>query len=283
MGLLTRTRASGAPRGVFPLVWPAPAAPPSFGRGHVEISSLPVAPRDVLSIRGLETECVVGVYPRERGRPQPLGLDIELSVDTEAAATTGKLSRTVDYDATAKALVFLLQSCRFGLLETAAHALARYLLSEPLPTERQARVQAVRIQLVKPQALPGNAVAALSVERDASWAAIPRESTAFGSVDLILECREATIVRLNLAPGADVALHEHGEAHDAELALTQGLVVDGTPFPRGARRAAGRGTPRRFANPTRRWQSVLCADSPALPRARATSRSRALEPEERLE
>ena len=224
--------------------------------------------RDVLSIHGLETECVVGVYPRERGRPQPLSVDIDMSVDSEAAAATGKLSRTVDYDATAQAVVFLLQSCRFGLLETAAQALAKYLLAEPLASQRQARVHAVRIRLVKPQALPGAAVASLSIERDASWASIERQPTPFGSVDVILDCREASIVRVNLAPAAHVALNEHDEAHDAELALTHGLVLDGAPFPRGSRRALGRGTPRVLANPTRRWQSVLCADSPAYPRPR---------------
>lgn len=229
-----------------------------------------VPARDVLSIHGLETECVVGVYPRERGRPQPLSLDIDLTVDTEPAATSGKLSKAVDYDATAQALVFLLQTCRFGLLETAAHALARYLLSHPLPTERQARVHAVRIRLVKPQALPGSAVASLTIQRDSSWAVVPRESRAFGSVDVILDCPEASIVRLNLAPGAEVALHEHHEAHDAEHALTQGLVLDGAPFPRGARRAMGRGTPRLLANPSRRWQSLLCTDSPMLERGAET-------------
>jgi FolB domain-containing protein len=238
---------------------------------------------DVLSIHGLETECVVGVYPRERGRPQPLSLDIDLTVDTEPAAASGKLSKAVDYDATAQALVFLLQTCRFGLLETAAHALARYLLSHPLPTQRQARVHAVRIRLVKPQALAGSAVASLTIEREASWAAVPREPCAFGSVDLILDCREASIVRLNVAPGAEVALHEHHEAHDAELALTAGLVLDGAPFPRGSRRALGRGTPRVLSNPSRRWQSVLCADSPSTPRASAAARGARAWPDDRLE
>jgi dihydroneopterin aldolase len=230
-----------------------------------------VSARDTLSIRALETECVVGVYPRERGRPQPLSLDIDLAVDSEAAASTGRLSRTVDYDATAEAIVFLLQSCRFGLLETAAHALARYLLAEPLPSERRARVQWVRIQLVKPQALSGAAVASLTIERDASWANARREPTEYGSTDVVVECREATIVRVNLAPGSEVSLHEVGEAHDFELALTQGLVLDGRPFPRGSRRSLGRGTPRKLANPTRRWQSILCADSPALDRRVARS------------
>ena len=98
--------------------------------------------RDVIAIHGLETECVVGVYPHERGTPQPLFIDVELSVDTEAAARSEKLSYSIDYDGLASQLVFLLQSCRFRLLETAAHALCAYLLSPPAPGERRAQVRA---------------------------------------------------------------------------------------------------------------------------------------------
>ncbi len=218
--------------------------------------------RDVLSIRGLETECIVGVYPQERDRPQPLEIDIQLEVDTEAAARSGKLSRTVDYDATARAVVFLLQSCRFGLLETAAHALATHLLSPPALGERRAQIQAVRIDLSKPQALPGTAVACLSVAREAGWAEIRQEVRPFGSVDVIHESREARIVRVNIAPRQEVRLECFGAAHEAELVLTSGLSADGAPLLAGTRRSFARGAPRSVANPTRRWQSLLCVDSP---------------------
>lgn len=216
--------------------------------------------RDVLSITGLETECVVGVYPRERGRPQSLRLDIDLHVDTESAGRSGRLSRTVDYDVTARAVVFLLQSCRFGLLETAGRALATFLLAPPAAGERRAAIQAVRIKLIKPQALEGSAIASLQVERDASWAHIRREVTSFGSVDVIHQSREAGIYRVNIAPRQDVDLFEHGAAHESELVLTSGLVASGEPIAEGARRSPGQGAPRRVVNPTRRWQSILAVD-----------------------
>jgi dihydroneopterin aldolase len=221
-----------------------------------------VSARDVLSIRGLETECVVGVYPHERDRPQPLSIDIDLSVDTESAARSGKLSRTVDYDATARVVVFLLQSCRFGLLETAAHALASYLLAPPGAGERRALISAVRIDLTKPQALPGNAVARLTVERDASWVEIRHESRPFGSVDVIHESREARIVRLDVAPRQQARL-PHVEAADrSELALSPGLSLDGVAMLRGTRRSpAGART---VQNPSRRWQTLLCVESPRV-------------------
>jgi dihydroneopterin aldolase len=220
-----------------------------------------VPARDVLRIRGLETECVVGVYPRERNRPQLLRIDLELSVDTESAGKTGRLSRTVDYDSTALGVVFLLQSCRFGLLETAAHALATHLLAPPSPAERRAAIAAVRIELIKPQALPGNAVASLCVEREASFANIRHESTDFGSVDVIHESPEAAIVRINFAPKTEAAL----SGHDAEFVLSSGLTARGEPLGANTSRRLRRDAERRVVNPTRRWQSLIAVRSdPAL-------------------
>ena len=69
-------------------------------------------PRDVLSINGLSLECVVGVYPHERGEPQPLILDLDLVIDTEEAARSERIARTIDYDAMAGQLTFLLQAGR---------------------------------------------------------------------------------------------------------------------------------------------------------------------------
>jgi dihydroneopterin aldolase len=234
-----------------------------------------VASADKLSIVGLSTECVVGVYPRERGRPQPLRVDLDLYVDTEAAAKSGRLSRSVDYDATARLIEFLLQSCRFGLLETAAHAIATCLLAPPGPGERRAQIQAVRLKLIKPEALPKGALASLEIERDAAWAKLERVPVEFGTVDVLHESPEAGIYRLNLAPRRAVALEEHGRAHEAELVLTAGLCERGAPLPPGTRRSFQRGAPRELENPTRRWQSILCADSPLTPRRRSFTTARA--------
>ena len=55
---------------------------------------------------------------------------------TEASAVKESLRLTVDYAAIASQLVFLLRSCRFRLLETAAHVLARYILAPPAPDEQ---------------------------------------------------------------------------------------------------------------------------------------------------
>ena len=72
-----------------------------------------------------------------------------------------------------------------------------------------------------------------------------------------------------VAPGIGRALAglAPGDGPLGERLATAGLVLDGVPFPRGARRVRGRGTPRVVTNPTRRWQSVLCADSPLFVRS----------------
>jgi dihydroneopterin aldolase len=216
----------------------------------------------VISIAGLETECVVGVYPRERDRPQPLRLDLELVVDTEDAAKSGRLSRTVDYDRTARQIIFLLQSCRFGLLETAAHAIAMCLLIAPAPGEQRSMISGVRLKLIKPEALPGNAVASLEIEREASWARTQRLDLPFGHVDVIHESPEAGIYRLSFAPRVEARLHEVDRAHESELVLTAGLSNGEKPLLAGTELRHERGTPRTYVNATRRWQSMLCVDSP---------------------
>ena len=89
--------------------------------------------RDVIRIQGLRVDCVVGVYPHERHRVQPLEVDVAMTLDTRRAGQRERLAHTVDYAATANQIAFLLRSCRFYMLETAARALTRLLLAPPAP------------------------------------------------------------------------------------------------------------------------------------------------------
>jgi FolB domain-containing protein len=221
-----------------------------------------VTHRDVLAISGLETECVVGVYPHERDRQQPLRVDLDLYVDTEHAAKSAKLSRTIDYDRMTREIVFLLKSCRFGLIETAAGALASYVLAAPGPGEQRAHVLGVRLKLIKPHALPRGTEASLEIRRERDWVKITEEQTAFGNVEVLFESREASIFRVNLAPNRKCALHRETRPHEAEMVLTEGLVDDGLPRLTGSARRFATGTPRTYENPTAHWQSILCVHSP---------------------
>lgn len=221
-----------------------------------------MAHADRIRIRDIEVECVVGVYPHERDTPQPLRVEVELWLDTEHAGKREHLHSSVDYALVEAQIRFLLSSCRFRMLETAAHALLRFLLAPPAPGERRAQVARARIVLEKPGALGGVAVPSLDVERDASWVELVREQKPFGVVDIIHETRDAGIYRLNLAPGAEIPLHVHRVMSESEMVLSKGLLCQDRPAPRGAVYRWPKGAAHRYVNPTKRWQTILCVDAP---------------------
>jgi dihydroneopterin aldolase len=226
------------------------------------LSSINVAHSDWIRIRGLEVDCVVGVYPHERDLLQPLRLDVELCLDTELAARSERLRRSVDYAAVSAQLAFLLRSCRFRMLETAAHALCRYLLAKPAPGERRAQLARVRLTLEKPAALGGRAVPSLEIERDAASVELSHEDKPFGTVDIIHETRDAGIYRLNIAPQSGIPLHVHRVMQEAEMVLSGGLLCQGKPVLAGTAYRWPKGAAHCYHNPTRHYQTILCVDAP---------------------
>lgn len=218
--------------------------------------------RDTIHISDLTVDCVVGVYPHERDTPQPLTVDVAMRLDTEPAAAEERLVLSVDYALVAAQVAFLLRTCKFRLLETAAHALAKYLLAPPPAAEKRGRAESVTLRLTKHGALDGHAVPALEIERDRRWAELGREHKGFGTVDVVHETRDAGIYRLNLDPGGAIPLHVHHRMREAEMVLTEGLLVQGREVAPGTVHRWPRGAPHRYDNPTDRVQTVLCVDSP---------------------
>lgn len=217
---------------------------------------------DQIRIDNLQVDCVVGVYPHERDVPQPLRVDLCLWLDTRPAAIKESLRASVDYAAIAGQVAFLLTSCRFRMLETATHALACYLLAPPALGERRAAVQRVRVRLTKPNALRGVAIPSIEVEREASSITIETEHSKFGIVDIIHETRDAGIYRLNVAPRASIPLHVHRAMHESELVLSEGLLCQGEVASAGSIRRWPLDAPHHYDNPTDRYQTILCVDSP---------------------
>lgn len=221
-----------------------------------------MAHSDWIRIRGLRVDCVVGLYPHERDVAQPLELEVHLCFDAEAAAVREKLSLSVDYAALSDQLAFLLRSCRFWMLETAAHALCAYVLAPPAPSERRAPIARARVILTKPTALGGRAVPSIELEREASFVPVGREDKPFGTVDVIHETRDAGIYRLNVAPGREIPLHVHRVMRESEMVLTRGLLCQGKPVSAGTVQQWPHGFPHSYRNPTKRFQTILCVDAP---------------------
>lgn len=215
-------------------------------------------PLDVIELRGLAVDCIVGVFQRERVTPQPLRLDVALFLDTRGSAGDGRLAHTVDYGRLAGELRFLLEACRFELLESAAEAVSRYVLMPPTEDVPRAQVRAATVRVTKPQALGGLAVPSLQVHRTAEELQYPSEEKPFGRVDLIHEGAGYGIYRLRVRPGGVVSPADR-EPHmeESELVLGPGLLLQGQPVARGMGFHWPRHFSHRYENPSATEQTVL--------------------------
>ncbi len=101
-------------------------------------------------VHGVRLEAEVGVYPSERGRTQPLIVDVELDV---AWAGADRLADTVNYETIVAAARAVAAEGHIELVEIFAEHLAARCLADP-------RVTRARIRVEKPEALAPHAAGA---------------------------------------------------------------------------------------------------------------------------
>ncbi len=117
-----------------------------------------VSAEDKILIEGLEVFARHGVDPAERKLGQRFVIDVEATVDLEAAGRADDLERSVDYAAVADAAVEAATAPARRLVEAVAEAVAARVL------ERFARVAAVRVRVRKPSAPIRHRLASVGVE-----------------------------------------------------------------------------------------------------------------------
>lgn len=101
---------------------------------------------DIVFIRELRAETVIGVYDWERSIRQTVVLDLELAVDNRRAAASDKLEDTLDYAALSARLLSFIEGSDFQLIETMAEQVAAIVLQE-------FGVPWLRLRLAKPGAV----------------------------------------------------------------------------------------------------------------------------------
>jgi dihydroneopterin aldolase len=101
-----------------------------------------------LFVSGLEIDAEIGVYPHERGRTQPLVVDLEAEL---TAIEVNSLSQTLDHNMVAEACRRLARA-HIDLVETFAEQLAKSFLEYP-------QVRRVVVRIHKPTAIPGASAA----------------------------------------------------------------------------------------------------------------------------
>jgi FolB domain-containing protein len=163
---------------------------------------------DVIRIRRLELDCIVGIRPQEREHRQRVRLDVGLHADLSSAGRTGRISLTADYDQVAHEVAQLLSFRHYHLIEMAAEEVSAMLLGV------HSLVQRVDLRIEKPGALEGRARAAsVEVRRTREDFPVSVQQTAYGQHEVLLETREARLELLRLQPGQSTS---HGPGFAAQ-------------------------------------------------------------------
>ncbi len=106
-----------------------------------------------ISVEDIRVRCIIGVYPRERRRRQPLRIDVLLNYTHEEVMHTDEISAGVDYSLVHQEIRWCAQTGRYQTLEALAYAISQKLSGVFPLIGRQI------ITIRKPRALPGTAVA----------------------------------------------------------------------------------------------------------------------------
>ena len=113
---------------------------------------------DIVFIRDLRIETIIGIYDWERVTPQTVRLDLDMRWDNRGPAEGDDIARALDYEQVSKRLIQFIGESRFLLIETMAEQVAAMVMDEfGSPW--------VRVRVAKPGAVKGAAEVGVQIER----------------------------------------------------------------------------------------------------------------------
>lgn len=113
---------------------------------------------DIVYIKDLQIETVIGIYDWEREVKQVVSLDLEMGADIRKAAQSDNIEDTLDYKAVSKRLISFIGDSEFELVEAMAEQVAAIVLNE-------FKVPWLRLRLSKPGAVRGAHDVGVIIER----------------------------------------------------------------------------------------------------------------------
>ena len=113
---------------------------------------------DIVFIRDLQIETVIGIYDWERKVRQIISLDIDMATDIQKAASSDNIDDTLSYKTVAKRLIAFVEESEFELVESLAEKICAIILDE-------FGVPWVRLTLNKPGAVRGSKSVGVMIER----------------------------------------------------------------------------------------------------------------------
>ena len=113
---------------------------------------------DIIFLRGLQIETVIGIYDWEREIRQTVILDLEMGTDIRKAAATDDINHTLDYKTLSKRIIAFVEASEFLLVETLAEKISTIILEE-------FSVPWLRLTLNKKGAISGASDVGIQIER----------------------------------------------------------------------------------------------------------------------
>ena len=113
---------------------------------------------DIVYIRDLKIDTVIGIFEWERRIRQTVSIDLEMAFDIRPAAASDNIADALDYKAVAKRLIAFVEAAEFLLVETLAEKIAAIVQDE-------FGVPWLRLRLSKPGAVRGAQDVGVVIER----------------------------------------------------------------------------------------------------------------------
>ncbi|MFO1429645.1 MAG: dihydroneopterin aldolase [Candidatus Competibacteraceae bacterium] len=113
---------------------------------------------DIIFIRELRIETMIGIYDWERQIKQVVCLDLEMGTDIRKAAASDGIKDTLNYQAVAKRLLQFVGDSQFFLVETLGERIAELVMTE-------FEVPWLRLTLSKPGTVRGSREVGIIIER----------------------------------------------------------------------------------------------------------------------
>jgi len=128
---------------------------------------------DIISLSGLTTECIIGIWDWERKIKQKVVIDLEMAADIRKAARSDSIEDTLDYDSVSQRLLQFVSDSQFRLVETLTDRIAQIIITE-------FGVSWVRIKLNKPGAVRASRDVGIRIERSSADYTAPLPADAGG-------------------------------------------------------------------------------------------------------
>ena len=102
--------------------------------------------QDIIYIKDLRVQTIIGIFGWEREVRQEVSIDLEMEFDCKRAAKTDAIEDTIDYKKITKGIIQFVEESEFQLQETLAERIAELV-------KNKYKVHSLKLRVSKPGAL----------------------------------------------------------------------------------------------------------------------------------